>query len=147
MTSQVRPCSVARTLEFVGAKWTLLVVRELLLDNHRFDAIVRFTGAPRDILTTRLRSLEAEGFVTRVQYEERPPRFEYHLTDLGRSLGPIVATMREFGDRHLAGESGPPMTFLHTCGEEYHAVIACKACGQLVRRGEISRVDAVTGSA
>jgi DNA-binding HxlR family transcriptional regulator len=146
MTSQVRPCSVARTLEFVGAKWTLLVVRELLLGNHRFDAIVRYTGAPRDILTTRLRSLEAEGFVTRVQYEERPPRFEYHLTDLGRSLGPIVTTMREFGDRHLAGESGPPMRFEHTCGEEYHAVLACKACGQVVRSGEITRMDAVAAS-
>lgn len=146
MTSQVRPCSVARTLEFVGAKWTLLVVRELLLGKHRFDEIVRYTGAPRDILTTRLRSLEAEGFITRVQYEERPPRFEYHLTDLGRSLGPIVATMREFGDRHLSGESGPPMRFEHTCGEEYHAVIACRACGQVVRRGEITRIDAVTAS-
>ncbi len=146
MTTEVRPCSVARTLEVVGAKWTLLVVRELLLGNHRFDAIVRYTGAPRDILTTRLRSLETEGFVTRVQYEERPPRFEYHLTDLGRSLGPIVATMREFGDRHLAGESGPPMRFEHTCGEEYHAVVACRACGHVVRRGEITRIDTVTTS-
>lgn len=146
MTTEVRPCSVARTLEVVGAKWTLLVVRELLLGNHRFDAIVRYTGAPRDILTTRLRSLEAEGFITRVQYEGRPPRFEYHLTDLGRSLGPIVATMREFGDRHLAGESGPPMRFEHTCGEEYHAVVACRACGHVVRRGEVTRVDTVTTS-
>ena len=146
MTTEVRPCSVARTLEVVGAKWTLLVVRELLLGNHRFDAIVRYTGAPRDILTTRLRSLEAEGFVTRVQYEERPPRFEYHLTDLGRSLGPIVATMREFGDRHLAGESGPPMRFEHTCGEEYHAVVACRACGHVVRRGEVTRIETVTTS-
>ena len=141
MKMEVRPCSVARTLEFVGAKWTLLVVRELLLGKHRFDEIVRYTGAPRDILTTRLRSLEAEGFVTRVQYEEHPPRFEYHLTDLGRSLGPIVAMMREFGDRHLAGESGPPMRFEHSCGEEYHAVVACKACGQVVRRGEVTRIE------
>jgi DNA-binding HxlR family transcriptional regulator len=144
MKTEVRPCSVARTLEFVGAKWTLLVVRELLLGKHRFDEIVRYTGAPRDILTTRLRSLEAEGFVTRVQYEEHPPRFEYHLTDLGRSLGPIVAMMREFGDRHLTGESGPPMRFEHSCGEEYHAVVACKACGQVVRRGEIIRIDEPT---
>lgn len=144
MTSQVRTCSVAQTLEFVGTKWTLLVVRELLMGNHRFDEIVRYTGAPRDILTTRLRTLEAEGFVTRVQYGERPPRFEYHLTDLGRSLGPIVTMMREFGDRHLAGESGPPMRFEHSCGEEYHAVLACKACGQVVRRGEVTRVEEAT---
>lgn len=137
MTTQVRSCSVARTLEVVGAKWTLLVVRELLLETHRFDEIARHTGAPRDILTTRLRSLEAEGFVTRVQYQKRPVRFEYHLTDLGLALGPIVATMREFGDRHLPGESGPPMTFEHTCGEAFHAVVACRACGQIVRGGEV----------
>jgi DNA-binding HxlR family transcriptional regulator len=146
MTTQARPCSVARTLEFVGAKWTLLVVRELLLGNHRFDEIARYTGAPRDILTSRLRRLESEGFITRVQYEERPPRFEYHLTDLGQSLGPIIAAMREFGDRHLAGESGPPMRFEHICGEEFNAVLACKACGQVVRRGEVTRVDSGAAS-
>ncbi|MDN5795777.1 MAG: helix-turn-helix transcriptional regulator [Intrasporangium sp.] len=142
MDAQVRTCSVARTLEFVGAKWTLLVVRELLLGIHRFDAIVSRTGAPRDILTTRLRTLEAEGFVTRVQYMDRPPRFEYHLTDLGRALGPIIVMMREFGDRHLADESGPPLKFQHTCGAEYHAVVACRACGQVVRRGEVMPIDA-----
>jgi DNA-binding HxlR family transcriptional regulator len=141
MSSDARVCSIARTLELVGAKWTLLVVRELLLGNHRFDDIARFTGAPRDILTTRLRTLEAEGLLTRVQYQERPPRFEYHLTKLGRSLAPIVATLREFGDRNLAGEAGPPMVFHHACGDEFHAVLACRACGQVVRNGEVVRAD------
>lgn len=141
MKPQVRPCSVARTLELVGAKWTLLVVRELLLGCHRFDEIARHTGAPRDILTARLRRLEADGLVTRVQYEERPPRFEYRLTDLGYSLGPIIATMREFGDRHLTDAADPPQLFEHTCGHEYHAVVACKACGQIVGRDEITRID------
>lgn len=142
MASAVRACSVARTLDLVGAKWTLLAVREILLGNHRFDDIVRFTGAPRDILTTRLRTLETEGLVARVQYQERPPRFEYHLTELGLSLGPIVATMREFGDRHLSGESGPPMEFRHNCGAEFHAVVACGSCGQIVRPGEVVPAEA-----
>lgn len=137
MSSEVRVCSVARTLELVGAKWALLVVRELLLGNRRFDEIVRFTGAPRDILTTRLRTLEAEGLLTRVQYQERPARFEYHLTELGLSLAPIVATLREFGDRHLAGEAGPPMVFHHTCGAKFHGVVACQSCGQPARLGEV----------
>jgi DNA-binding HxlR family transcriptional regulator len=141
MSSDARVCSIARTLDLVGAKWTLLVVRELLLGNHRFEDIARFTGAPRDILTTRLRALEAEGLLTRVQYQERPPRFEYHLTELGLSLTPIVATMREFGDRHLAGEAGPPMIFRHTCGDEFHGVLACKSCGQVVRTGEVDRAE------
>ena len=141
MSSDVRVCSVARTLELVGAKWTLLAVRELLLGNHRFDDIARLTGAPRDILTTRLRTLEAEGLLTRVQNQERPPRFEYHLTESGLSLAPIVATLREFGDRHLAGEAGPPMVFHHTCGDEFHGVVACRSCGEPVRTGDVVRVE------
>ena len=141
MSSEVRVCSIARTLELVGAKWTLLVVRELLLGNHRFDDIARFTGAPRDILTTRLRSLEAEGLLTRVQYQERPPRFECHLTELQQSLAPIDATMRALGDRHLTGEARPPMAFRHTCGDEFHGVLACQSCGQAVRTGEVVRAE------
>ena len=142
MKTEVRECSVARTLELVGSKWTLLVVRELFLGSRRFEEIVRFTGGPRDILTDRLRSLEAHGLVTRVQYEQRPPRFEYHLTELGRSLAPIIAAMREFGDRHLAGEDGPPLRFEHSCGSEFHPVLACKACGEIVRSGEVEIADA-----
>ena len=141
MVTQVRECSVARTLELIGSKWTLLVVRELLLGSRRFEEIVRFTGGPRDILTDRLRKLEAHGLVTRIQYEQHPPRFEYHLTDLGRSLTPIVTMMREFGDRHLAGEGGPPLRFDHSCGSEFHPVLACKACGEVVRRGEVEAAN------
>ncbi|KRE35448.1 HxlR family transcriptional regulator [Janibacter sp. Soil728] len=145
MKTQVRECSVARTLDLVGTKWTLLVVRELLLGSRRFEEIVRFTGGPRDILTDRLRKLEAHGLVTRVQYEERPPRFEYHLTDVGRSLAPIVSTMREFGDRHLAGEGDPPLRLDHSCGSEFHPVLACAACGEVVRRGEVQVADPALG--
>lgn len=143
MTSGVRECSVARTLELVGTKWTLLAVREMLLGSHRFDEIVRHTGAPRDVLTDRLRRLEAEGLVRRVQYEKHPPRFEYHLSDLGRSLTPIIVTMREFGDRHLAGAAGPPLRFEHSCGAEFHPVLACRACGQVVGRAEVTLLESV----
>ncbi|GAA1749215.1 helix-turn-helix domain-containing protein [Aeromicrobium alkaliterrae] len=138
MTSQVRECSVARTLDLIGAKWTMLVVRELHLGSHRFDQIVRHTGAPRDILTDRLRKLEANGLVERVQYEDHPPRFEYHLTDLGRGLGPILTMLREFGDRHLAGEDGPPLRVEHSCGHDYQPVLTCRACGEAVRSADLT---------
>jgi DNA-binding HxlR family transcriptional regulator len=131
MSTEVRPCSIARALELVGEKWTLLAVREMLLGSHRFDEIVRFTGAPRDILTSRLRKLEGAGLARRVQYQERPPRFEYHLTAQGQALRPVVATLREWGDQYLAGEEGPPMTFRHACGSDFHPAIACRACGQI----------------
>lgn len=140
MSSEVRPCSVARALELVGEKWTLLAVREMLLGNHRFDEFVRYTGAPRDILTSRLRKLEEAGLVRRELYQERPPRFEYHLTDRGLALGPVVATLREWGDSYLAGDEGPPLVFSHTCGEDFHAAVACRACGQVVRREDVAVV-------
>src|ERR1700740_1912036 len=139
--SQVRECSVARTLDVVGEKWTLLALRELMLGVHRFEEIVGFTGAPRDVLTTRLRKLEDNGLIERRQYQERPPRFEYHLTELGRSLTPVVTMLREWGDPHLATESGPPLVFEHTCGAVFHAVVACEACGEKVRWRDLSIVE------
>lgn len=139
--TQVRECSVARTLEVVGEKWTLLALRELMLGVHRFDEIAGFTGAPRDILTTRLRKLEENGLIERRPYQERPLRFDYHLTELGRSLTPVVTILREWGDTHLAGADGPPIAFEHTCGSVFHAVLACEACGEKVRWRDLSIVE------
>jgi DNA-binding HxlR family transcriptional regulator len=140
-TTDVRTCSIARTLEVVGEKWSLLAVRELMLGNHRFEEIVSRTGAPRDILTTRLRKLEENGLVERRQYTDRPPRFEYHLTTTGKSLMEVVLMLREWGDEHLAGPDGPPALFSHSCGEILHAKVTCAACGEQLRGRDITLVD------
>lgn len=132
--TDVRVCSVARTLEVVGDKWTLLAIRELMLGNKRFDAIAAKTGAPRDILTARLRKLEERGLVERVPYQERPPRSEYHLTELGWSLHPVITTLRDWGDQHLAGKEGPPAVFVHACGETLEPTLVCAHCGEVVDR-------------
>lgn len=125
----VRECSIARTLEVIGDKWSLLAVRELMLGNRRFDEIARKTGAPRDILTARLRKLEDHGLVERVQYQDRPPRREYHLTRLGWSLQPIITMLRDWGDSQLAGAEGPPAVFLHSCGHPLDPTVTCRHCG------------------
>src|SRR6516165_1166696 len=78
--AEPRPCSIARTLDVVGEKWALLAVREVFLGNRRFDAMVHRTGAPRDTLAARLRTLVGAGVLERRQYSEHPARFEYHLT-------------------------------------------------------------------
>lgn len=127
--TDVRPCSIARTLELIGDKWSILVVRELMLGNRRFDAISRKTGAPRDILTARLRKLERHGIVARVPYQEHPPRSEYQLTDLGWSLQSVLTMLRDWGDAHLAGPEGPPVTFVHACGEPLDPRVVCGHCG------------------
>ena len=139
-STDVRPCSIARTLEVVGEKWSLLAVRELMLGNHRFDQIASRTGAPRDILTTRLRKLEQAGLVERVAYQDRPVRHEYRLTPAGRSLHAIVTMLRDWGDTHLAGPEGPPMTFAHSCGDVLHPVVTCTSCGEPVRARDLSVV-------
>lgn len=129
-----RPCSVAATLALVGEKWALLAVREITFGNHRFDAIARNTGAPRDVLTARLRSLEAAGLLERRAYQDRPARFEYHLTEPGRELQPVLQTLAAWGDRWIAAE--PPVVFTH--GDHVLDVaVMCRTCGTEVGPGTV----------
>lgn len=130
LDSRGRPCSIAASLQAVGEKWSLLAVREISFGNSRFAAIARNTGAPRDVLTARLRHLESVGVLTRRQYSEHPPRFEYHLTEAGRDLLVVLTTLRAWGDRWLVDE--PPAVFGHSCGEELDMVHSCRHCGQEV---------------
>ncbi len=105
-----RPCPAAAALELVGERWSLLVVRELLLGSRRFTDIVRGTGAPRDRVSARLRSLEAAGVLERRRYQEAPPREEYLLTDAGRALAPVVQALLAWGSEYAvapADLSGP----------------------------------------
>jgi DNA-binding HxlR family transcriptional regulator len=96
----VRICPIANTLEVVGDKWSLLVLRELSLGVHRFNDIQRQTGAPRDRIADRLRSLEQSGLIERRQYSEHPPRFEYWLTEAGSDLTPVLDSLRQWGERY-----------------------------------------------
>ncbi len=130
--AQPRVCSVARTLEIVGEKWALLAVREIFLGDRRFDEMVKRTGAPRDTLAARLRTLVRAGILERRQYSEHPARFEYFLTEAGLDLYPIITTLRCWGDKYLAGDDGPPLVVEHKCGHELAARLVCEACGELV---------------
>jgi DNA-binding HxlR family transcriptional regulator len=136
VSAQPRECSVARTLEIVGEKWALLAVREVFLGNGRFDEMVRRTGAPRDTMAARLRILVSSGILERRQYSEHPVRFEYHLTDAGRDLYPVILTLMRWGDRYLAGPAGPPLELEHRCGHRLSAQLVCEACGDPVVAGE-----------
>jgi DNA-binding HxlR family transcriptional regulator len=129
-----RSCSVAAALGVIGEKWSLLVIRELAWGVHRFDAIARNTGAPRDILTSRLRRLEAAGVLEKRQYQERPPRFGYHLTEAGHELRPVLLSLMQWGDRWVAEQ--PAVEFTHTCGEKLELAHTCRACG-----GEVTGFD------
>ena len=100
---QMDDCPVARTLDLIGERWTLLLLRDLLLHGpRRFqDFQTSLPGVAPNTLSARLKSLEDNGLVRRDLYSERPPRLEYVLTDKGKSLGPVVKAMRDWGSKHL----------------------------------------------
>jgi DNA-binding HxlR family transcriptional regulator len=99
-------CSIARALEVVGDRWTLLILRDVVLGHSRFDEFLDSLGVASNVLTDRLNRLVAEGVLERVRYNERPERFEYRLTKKGRELGPVLIALMQWGDRHLSDK--PP---------------------------------------
>jgi DNA-binding HxlR family transcriptional regulator/peroxiredoxin len=97
-------CAIARALGVVGEWWTLLIVRDVAGGIHRFDALANELGLSRRILAERLASLVDTGVLERRQYSEHPPRFEYHLTPMGRGLLPVLVSLQEWGARYLLGD-------------------------------------------
>jgi DNA-binding HxlR family transcriptional regulator len=99
-------CSIARALEVVGERWTLLIVRDVALGLRRFDELVDSLGIASNVLTDRLNRLVDEGVLERVRYSERPERFEYKLTKKGRELGVALLALMQWGDRYISDK--PP---------------------------------------
>jgi len=95
-----RVCPIADTLDVVGERWSLLVLREINLGVRRFKDIQVNTGAPRETLSLRLRRLEESGVIERKRYCERPPRDEYQLTPVGEDLLPVLTSLHQWGERH-----------------------------------------------
>ena len=100
-------CSVARTLSVVGDRWTLLVLRDAFLGVRRFEDF-QAVGLTRHRLADRLKRLVEHGVIVRVRYQDRPPRFEYRLTEKGHDLYPLIVSMTRWGDRWMAGDAGAP---------------------------------------
>jgi DNA-binding HxlR family transcriptional regulator len=98
-------CSIARTLEILGDKWTLLIVRDLLWHGKRtFQALQQSAeGIQTNTLAERLKRLGAWGLVRKEAYQENPPRYQYRLTDAGEALEPVLRDMMAWGHRHLGG--------------------------------------------
>lgn len=121
-------CSVARSLDVVGEWWTLLIVRNMLMGQRRFEEIQADLGIARNILSDRLSTLVEHGIVDRVRYMEHPDRYEYVLTQKGRELFPVIAAIMAWGDAWESPD-GPPLVFQHSCGHTVAAGATCSACG------------------
>lgn len=136
---EARRCSIEGALDLVGDRWSLLVMRELSFGNHRFSQIQAATGAPRDILSARLRKLEEVGVLERRQDPDRPKRLLYRATKAGRELTPVLLQLKEWGDRHV-NPGHEPLVTRHVCGATFHPRIHCAACGQRLGPNELAVV-------
>jgi DNA-binding HxlR family transcriptional regulator len=140
-------CSIARTLEFVGERWTLLIIREAFLGTRRFDDFQRKLRIARNVLQTRLARLTEAGILRRVAYQERPPRHEYRLTRKGVDLWPVIVALMKWGDRHAA-PGGPPVVLEHEdCGGEVDDRRRCTRCGSDLQAWEVVPVSGPGASA
>ena len=124
-------CSIAASLDIVGDRWTILILRDAFRGLHRFDEFRRDLDIPRAVLADRLRRLVEAGVLVKRQYSEHPPRDEYRLTDMGRELSPSLVALMQWGDRWLGGPEGPPTVLVHEpCGTEVDLRFHCWECDQ-----------------
>jgi DNA-binding HxlR family transcriptional regulator len=136
-TYEHQVCSVARSLELIGDRWTLLIVRDALRGAHRFDDFRARLGVAHNVLSDRLSRLTEAGVLERRRYQERPDRYEYHLTQQGRDLWPVVMSLLLWGDRYLAPD-GPPRLALHrNCGGRLTPQLTCADCGASLAYGDV----------
>ena len=121
-------CPLARALEIVGERWTMLILRDLFMGVHRFGELVAHMDIPRAVLAARVGALVEQGLVERRPYAAG--RDEFHLTARGRELWPVLHGLMEWGDRHRSAPGGRRRVFLHAdCGTELGSAGDCAACG------------------
>lgn len=124
--------AVARSLNIIGDRWTMLILRDVFLGRHRFEELQQKTGAPRGTLTNRLRSLVFHGVLYKNPYQQTPARFEYRLTDKGLDLYPWALAVWQWelkwGGRDREVEALPPVLRHRVCGKQVSPLYACGTC-------------------
>lgn len=122
-------CSMARALEVIGERWTLLIVRDLLSGPQRFAELQRNLGVAKNILAVRLQKLVDEGIAEKTPYSDARDWNDYRLTRKGKDLFPVLAALTAWGDRYAAPPGGPPLIFEHECGHAVGNKVVCAYCG------------------
>jgi len=141
-------CSVARSVDILGDWWTPMVIRSALLGARRFEQFTDALGIPRNVLTERLNRLVDEGIMTKVEYQERPVRYEYRLTEKGIGLYPVIVSLLEWGNRWLDWDGEDPPVHLvdrHT-GEAVEPILVDARTGRPLDPRETAAVFARSGT-
>ncbi len=127
------PCPIARSLDAVGEWWMLLIVRDVFGGIRRFDELLADLGISRNVLTDRLQAMVASGILEKKQYQEKPVRYEYHLSAKGRELLPVLGILTAWGNRWLPVKSETPVRLIHEkCGHELTLHLECAHCSEAV---------------
>jgi DNA-binding HxlR family transcriptional regulator len=135
---QERPCSIQASLDVLGDRWTILIMRDAFRGVRRFDDFRRDLAIARPVLTDRLKRLVDAGVFERKLYCERPPRYEYRLTLMGAALSPALVALMRWGDEWLS-EDGPPTVLVHeACGEPLDQTFVCWNCDETFTQSAIS---------
>ncbi len=137
MTSPAN-CAILRTIRTLDDIWALGIVRCVFLGTRRFTPMQRELGIATNVLTSRLRHLVDEGILVRVPYQQRPLRHEYHLTDKGRDLAPVIVALRQWGTAHLEWQSPLPPFIHRGCEGHVRAGIRCDGCGGDIADSDIT---------
>ena len=116
----------------------MLVIRECFNRTRRFEDFQSHLGIARNVLTDRLATLVDEGLLEKRQYQERPPRFEYRLTEKGLDLYPVLVSVMRWGDKWKS-DNKPPVKLIHnSCGHEADPKLVCSHCGEELRAREVT---------
>lgn len=136
MANQIRPedreCPLSTALAYVGDWWTLLLLHDLFDGYSRFDQFQRNLNISSSILTTRLKTLQQNGIVERSPYQTNPTRYEYLLTDFGRSLRPVIVALAAWGNEQRAPETRSMILIDNETGEEVEPVLVDRKTGKPV---------------
>jgi DNA-binding HxlR family transcriptional regulator len=136
-------CSIARSLELIGERWTILVIREVFLGRRKFSEMQRSLGVARNVLAARLQRLVDEDILERRQYSDHPSRHEYFLTEKGLDLWPVMVSLLHWGDEHMPLPGGPPTVLVHKgdCGGELDDRRICRRCGKHLTAREARAIE------
>jgi DNA-binding HxlR family transcriptional regulator len=130
-------CAIAGTLELIGERWTLLVIRDAFVGVRRFDDFQRSLGVARNVLQTRLTKLVDAGILRRERYQQRPDRYEYRLTARGVDLWPILVSLMHWGNSHLFEGAEPVILEHRDCGGRVDEHRMCTSCGAALNAWDV----------
>ena len=134
-------CSVAKALEVIGERWSLLIVRSVMHGNRRFGEMQESLGIARNVLSVRLQRLVDEEILERRAYQESPPRYEYFLTQKGLDLWPALIALLNWGDRYSPAPAGPRRLIVHKeCGGTVSERGICESCGKVLAARDAKQV-------